>query len=185
MDATQKVGDTVKDKTYQTLHVRPWIPGYSLRHKVIAKKLEGSTSPEGRIIQLLEQMEGLIMKTPTDLLGDVIEFHNKMELSYDGPPRHPGPERLKYLLEEVEEMSSAYLAEDLHEALDALIDLIYFALGTVDLMGLSPVFYEAWGRVHAANMMKKQCGDPKKGKTGVVKPKGWEPPYLEDLVESD
>jgi predicted HAD superfamily Cof-like phosphohydrolase len=71
----------------------------------------------------------------------------------------------------------------LQDALDALIDLTYVSHGTLLQLGLGPAYDEAWRRVHAANL-KKQAG--KKATRGfikdAVKPAGWAPPDLSDLV---
>jgi predicted HAD superfamily Cof-like phosphohydrolase len=69
--------------------------------------------------------------------------------------------------------------------LDALVDLVYVALGTAYLQGFK--FEEAWARVHAANMRKKRAepdgSDSKRGSPNdVVKPEGWVAPSHTDLV---
>lgn len=68
---------------------------------------------------------------------------------------------------------------------DSLIDLVYVALGTAYLHGFD--FEEGWRRVHEANMKKvrvKRLEDSKRGSEyDVVKPRGWLPPDLSDLVE--
>jgi predicted HAD superfamily Cof-like phosphohydrolase len=69
---------------------------------------------------------------------------------------------------------------------DSLIDLVYVALGTAYLHGTD--FPEGWYRVHTANMKKVRVAKPedstRKSKFDVVKPRGWEPPDLSDLVAS-
>ena len=86
------------------------------------------------------------------------------------------------LKEEIKEYEDA---EELKEKLDALVDLVYFALGTAYLHGFN--FNEAWKRVHAANMKKiraEKKGDSKRKSTfDVVKPAGWIVPDLSDLVK--
>lgn len=76
--------------------------------------------------------------------------------------------------------------------LDALVDLQYVLLGTANFLGFfkkyegleRTLFESAWRRVHYANMRKERAERPtKRGTTfDVVKPKGWSPPYLNDLV---
>jgi predicted HAD superfamily Cof-like phosphohydrolase len=69
---------------------------------------------------------------------------------------------------------------------DALIDLVYFALGRAYLHGFP--FAEGWKRVHSKNMEKRRANPdaPNEGKRGskldIVKPEGWTPPILTDLV---
>ncbi|HEX9428943.1 MAG TPA: nucleoside triphosphate pyrophosphohydrolase family protein [Candidatus Bathyarchaeia archaeon] len=68
---------------------------------------------------------------------------------------------------------------------DSLIDLAYVLLGTVHLHGVD--FHEGWRRVHGANMKKvrvENLSDSKRvSKYDVVKPRGWTPPDLSDLVK--
>lgn len=115
--------------------------------------------------------------------------------------------RLQFLEEELDEyrMSVNVLLDELtrppslydqgevlthmERALDALVDLVYVALGTAHLHGFD--FNEAWRRVHAANMKKIRApsAEASKESTGrghafdVIKPPGWEPPSHKDLVE--
>ncbi len=108
----------------------------------------------------------------------VREFHDKFG--------HPCPEqptmidrkralsRGKWMNEEVAEF---LIAEDIYEQADAMIDLIYFALGTMVEMGLEAD--ELFDIVQSANMAKlfpdgKPHYNPKDGK--VIKPEGWEDP---------
>lgn len=76
-------------------------------------------------------------------------------------------------------------AKNLEEQFDALIDLTYVAIGTAYLHGVD--FDEGWRRVHEANMKKvrvERAADSKRGSTyDVVKPLGWAPPDLSDLVK--
>lgn len=68
---------------------------------------------------------------------------------------------------------------------DSLIDLSYVAIGTSYLHGYD--FDEGWRRVHAANMSKirveNEDDSKRKSKFDVVKPRGWRPPDLSDLVK--
>ncbi len=110
--------------------------------------------------------------------SDVKEFHDKFG--------HPCPQsptmidkkralsRAKWMNEEVSEF---LIADDIYEQADAMIDLIYFALGTMVEMGLE--VDELFEIVQNANMSKlwpdgKPHYNPKDGK--VIKPDGWEDP---------
>lgn len=124
-----------------------------------------------------------------DMFGDVVEFHKKYGIQYDGPPRHPDEvENIKFRLdrtrEEMKELIDAYHAKQAPEFLDAHVDLIYILLGTVHLCGYD--FRKAWKRVHSANMKKERAHKGNPGKYGdhadIVKPPGWEPPTMTDLV---
>jgi predicted HAD superfamily Cof-like phosphohydrolase len=68
---------------------------------------------------------------------------------------------------------------------DALIDLVYVALGTAYLQGFD--FREGWRRVHEKNMCKiraLRAEDSTRGsiKYDIIKPLGWTPADLSDLV---
>lgn len=81
------------------------------------------------------------------------------------------------MLEEVAEFKLAAARYDIAETADALIDLVYFALGRLIELGLSPsmVFEE----VHKANMAKQRGELSKRpGAMGhdAIKPEGWKPP---------
>ena len=110
--------------------------------------------------------------------NDVRKFHEKF-----GHPVAPQPRmvergralsRGKWMNEEVAEF---LVAQDIYEQADAMIDLIYFALGTLVEMGLEAD--ELFDIVQKANMAKlwpdgKPHYNPKDGK--VIKPDGWEDP---------
>ena len=110
--------------------------------------------------------------------NDVREFHEKF-----GHPVATAPamvakkralSRAQWMNEEVAEF---LIADDIYEQADAMIDLIYFALGTLVEMGLEAD--ELFEIVQQANMAKlwpdgKPHYNPKDGK--VIKPEGWEDP---------
>ena len=125
-----------------------------------------------------------------DLFEDLNDFSTKFKLPQMATPTLLSHEdmqfRLSFLMEEWQEIANAQIAGDLEEVFDGLIDLVYVAIGTAWLMGLP--FNEGWDRVHAANMEKvraEHAADVRsKRKHGwdVVKPEGWKPPVLEDLL---
>lgn len=87
--------------------------------------------------------------------------------------------RIKFLYEELKELRDADNAAD---AIDALIDLCVVAIGTLDAFDVN--IYEAWNRVHSANM-KKQVGIKESrpnplGLPDLVKPEGWVAPDHDD-----
>lgn len=81
--------------------------------------------------------------------------------------------RWHFLYEELLEFSNAYTVTD---QADALIDIIYFAIGTFTLMGVKPS--EIFEIVHQANMQKVgPDGKVIRNDQGKIqKPAGWEPP---------
>jgi predicted HAD superfamily Cof-like phosphohydrolase len=141
-----------------------------------------------------------------DPVKDVEEFHEKFGLRYAGPPRtlegELGEFRTRFLQEELNEYRNAQdllkslilncsdyeeeveITNLLEDQLDALVDLVYVALGNAHLHGFN--FREAWRRVHEANMRKIRATHPSDSKRGttfdVVKPPGWVAPSHFDLV---
>lgn len=71
------------------------------------------------------------------------------------------------------------------EALDALVDIVVFALGTVERMGFAKAWYDAWNAVHKANMAKVVGPNSKRGsfKLDLQKPVGWKPPDIQAILE--
>lgn len=123
-----------------------------------------------------------------NLHQDLIDFHTKFGLVYEGPPRNLPQDlfefRKKFLQEELDEYIEAEELDDREKMLDSLVDLVYVAIGTAQLHGFD--FNEAWRRVQAANMAKVRCereSDSARGTTyDVIKPPGWVAPDLSDLV---
>lgn len=123
-----------------------------------------------------------------DPVKDLADFHQKFGLDYDDPPRQLPMEikefRIRFLQEELVEYIAASHDQDLARQLDALVDLVYVALGTSYLHGFD--FKEAWMRVHQANMRKvraiKATDSTRNSTYDVVKPPGWKAPDLSDLV---
>ena len=115
-------------------------------------------------------------------------FHEKFDLAYDGPPRNLDERtvafRHRFALEERHEYAAAVQNGDLVGALDGLVDEVYVALGTAYLHGFD--FDEAFRRVHEANMKKKRATaaeqSTRSSTQDVIKPSGWQPPDLSDLV---
>lgn len=115
---------------------------------------------------------------------DIKDFHEKFCLPSAKFPMLLHDElftfRYKFLQEELDEFVDAHKRNDLHDAADALVDLVYVALGTAYLMGIP--FDKCWNAVHVANMLKiraKTVDDSKRSSTyDVVKPEGWQKPDL-------
>lgn len=135
------------------------------------------------------QLSQALDETLIRMWSAVIEFHEKYGLEYNGPPRLL-PEamekfRIDFLEEELNEYKTSTEWGNKAGQLDALVDLIYVALGTAYLHGYN--FPEAFRRVHVANMQKirvQRPGDSKRDSVfDVVKPTGWMAPDHSDLVE--
>lgn len=130
--------------------------------------------------------------SPPDLVEDVAAFHRRFGLPIAGPPRTVDPAthdfRVRFLREELDEYVDAQAAGDLEGILDALLDLVYVAIGTLHFHGMGEVADEAWRRIQRANMAKvrgKNDGSDSKRRSpfDVVKPKGWTAPDHSDLVK--
>ena len=122
--------------------------------------------------------------------SDVKEFHEKFGHPVAKKPLMIETKRAlsrgKWMNEEVAEF---LVAKDIYEQADAMIDLLYFSLGTLVEMGLEAD--ELFAIVQKANMDKlwedgKPHYNPKDGK--VLKPEGWEDPapkikaYIDSII---
>ena len=117
-------------------------------------------------------------------------FHEKFNHPTSDFPKAMGKERAKHrydwMFEEINEFLEAVNEGDIVEQADAMIDTIYFALGTLVEMGIRPD--ELFNIVHEANMAKLWPDGKhhynKDGKT--IKPPTWEDPHnkLEIAIKS-
>jgi hypothetical protein len=89
--------------------------------------------------------------------------------------------RIGCLQEELDELKAAKNGDD---AVDALIDLSVFAIGTLDLFGIDGEM--AWNRVYAANISKevgiKEARPNPMGLPDLIKPAGWIAPSHKDNI---
>jgi predicted HAD superfamily Cof-like phosphohydrolase len=122
------------------------------------------------------------------LMQDVMDFHKKFDV-----PIHPYPKvldqamfeyRYTFLKEELDEFADAHYEGDLQQCADALVDIVYVALGTAIIMGLP--FDELWDPVQRANMAKRRAATATESKRGssfdVIKPDGWVGPTDEQKL---
>ena len=120
---------------------------------------------------------------------DVFLFHKKMGLPTPDFPTLLEPDvmfgRVEMLLEEIKEAMEAYRTRSstpdhqaIAEVVDALIDLVYFALGAAVMMGIP--WDMCWSYVQDANMMKElvtNAGESKRHNVlDVKKPDDWVDP---------
>lgn len=122
---------------------------------------------------------------------DVVLFHEKFGLEVPDHPTMLDDEtynyRLNFLREELNEFVAGYHDQDMAQMADALIDLVYVAMGTADLMGLP--WQHLWDEVQVANMSKERCTDAndprntRKNALNVVKPEGWQPPDIQGVLD--
>jgi predicted HAD superfamily Cof-like phosphohydrolase len=96
----------------------------------------------------------------TTEIQQVADFHQAggHPVGNSGQPavltRERANSRSNWMSEEIEEFQAAIRAGDVTEALDALADLIYFALGTAVELGGQLALPLMFQRVHEANMSK-------------------------------
>ena len=121
--------------------------------------------------------------------NEVKKFQKAFGHPYSETPKTLSYERAEkryaWMLEEINEFLEASKKQDIVEQADAMIDTIYFALGTLVEMGIEPdeLFYV----VQNANMSKLwPDGKPHYNDMGkVIKPEGWEDPHgkLESAIQ--
>lgn len=126
--------------------------------------------------------------------SDVGDFHEKFGLRSSDrgsvlPPNMLDGElydfRRDFMQEELDEFVDAWQVDDLAKMADALVDLVYVAMGTAHLMGLP--WQELWDEVQRANMSKERAAadgsnSVRKSSFDVVKPAGWTPPDIEGIL---
>lgn len=87
-----------------------------------------------------------------------------------------------HLKEELQEYAQALTLEG---KLDALVDLVYVAMGLAAKYGFD--FNEAFRRVHESNMTKTRAENPEQSKRGssfdIIKGPDFKPANIKDLVE--
>jgi len=113
---------------------------------------------------------------------DMQDFHEKFELPQTPVPSFADAEimafRIKFMREELNEFCVAYRQDNLTEAFDALLDLVYVVMGTAWMCNFP--WNRGWEAVQQANMHKiraKNTSESKrKSRFDVVKPVGWNPP---------
>jgi len=122
------------------------------------------------------------------LIKDIDAFHKKFGFEKNDKVGIPENNELvnfrtSFLLEELTEYTQAITKKDTAGALDALVDIVYIALGTAWLFNLP--FEKAWNEVQKANMSKirTKSKSKKRGTSfDVVKPKGWRPPDIDQVI---
>lgn len=118
----------------------------------------------------------------TTVYGDIIEFHRKFfYLPDETRPEKLTPQRMiergNCMDEEVGEYFEALKYGSMASIVDALVDVAYFALGTLVLMGIDEAtFNRIWADVQRANMSKVRGKTHRGHDIDVMKPDGWVAP---------
>lgn len=138
-----------------------------------------------------------------DQFKDVRDFQEKFgHLSHYKPTKLTKRkllERIKFMQEELDEftrgcgitrMHGALTPEDVYyddggvqdfaEQADALVDLVYVALGSAVMLGLP--WQELWDDVQRANMAKERGISHRGNLVDCIKPPGWVPPKTEEIL---
>jgi predicted HAD superfamily Cof-like phosphohydrolase len=91
----------------------------------------------------------------------------------------------KLIAEELEEFRQANENEDMVEATDALVDLLYVVYGAAISYGLEDVLEAAFDEVHESNMSKlDEDGNPILREDGkILKGENYFPPDLKSIIE--
>jgi predicted HAD superfamily Cof-like phosphohydrolase len=117
----------------------------------------------------------------------VKEFHEAFECPISETPVMLGLDRAEmragFMREEIDEFIES---ADIYEQADAMIDLIYFALGTLVEMGVKPD--GLFDIVHDANMSKLWSDGKvhfREGDKKVIKPPEWQDPEPKIRAEID
>lgn len=88
--------------------------------------------------------------------------------------------RSALIAEETKELLDAIKKNDLDKIADGIIDVIVVTLGTAAAYGI-PV-HTVWNEIMVTNMAK--ANGPKDPETGKrLKPKGWKPPNIKNLLK--
>lgn len=116
---------------------------------------------------------------------DVREFQKKFgHITNDTPThltRRKLMERIQCMQEELNEFTEAVADQDLAAQADALVDLVYFAKGTANMLGLP--WDALWADVHDANMAKVAGVGPRGHKVDCIKPVDWVGPQTLEILE--
>ena len=122
------------------------------------------------------------------LIKDVYKF-NKKVIGTKQPEKFSvlNRERLLFALtamyEELNEFTVANNRANVGEALDAMIDLIYFALGRCYEMGITiEQFEKCWNVVQEKNMAKKRGTKNRGTDQDAMKPEGWQAADLGEIL---
>lgn len=135
----------------------------------------------------MSTQENLMRRMLEDMMADVAEFHEQVvHVATPPEPTLLTIERqnwsVNFLQEELDEFKQAHHDSNLPDAVDALVDLIYVAIGRLLEMGVPPT--EAWDPVQRANMAKQRGKTHRGVDTDAAKPEGWLPPDHETLMKN-
>jgi predicted HAD superfamily Cof-like phosphohydrolase len=150
---------------------------------------------EGReALATFEQLAVICPPTESEQVGEFMrkfgqQFKRGTGADLPHRPRHltlrKAMERHDFMAEELGEFYDAAHANDLPLMADALVDLVYVAKGTANLLGLETTWPELWADVQRANMAKERGITHRGNKVDCVKPSGWVPPHTKAILEAN
>lgn len=126
---------------------------------------------------------------------DVKDFNKKFGLMIHDKPTHLTTrklrERIEFMYEELREFEDSAQAvdtvvngeavyQDMEGMADALVDLVYVAIGTAVMMGLP--WQQLWDDVHRANMAKVLGATKRNHRVDLMKPEGWVGPKTSEIL---
>ena len=161
-----------------------------MNKKQIKKYIEDRTlsSPISDYENSIDQKNQFSCLDCDNLIKNIDVFHKKFGFEKNEKVGIPDDNELvnfrtSFLMEELAEYTNAITKKDAAGALDALVDIVYIALGTAWLFNLP--FEKAWKEVQKANMSKirAKSKSKKRGTTfDVIKPKNWKAPDIEQII---
>lgn len=122
------------------------------------------------------------------MINDVYEFNEKIiGTKQQEKAQILNRERLLFALtamyEELGEFTEANNADNVGEALDAMIDLIYFAIGRCYEMNITKEQFEkCWNIVQEKNMQKKKGTKNRGTDIDAAKPTDWKAADLNEVL---
>ena len=135
-----------------------------MNKKQIKKFIEDNTlsSPLSHYENSMDQKDQFACLDCDTLIKDIDLFHKKFGFKKNDTVSIPDDNELvnfrtAFLLEELAEYTQALTKKDTAAALDALVDIVYIALGTAWLFNLP--FEKAWEEVQKANMKNGRSVD--------------------------
>jgi len=115
---------------------------------------------------------------------DVRAMHAKFGMPIGDEPKALDDSRYKFrrdfMWEELDEFDEAQLNWNLAGMADALVDLVWVAMGAAVEMGLP--WQALWDEVGRANMRKELGHNGRGTAVDLRKPDGWRPPDIEGVL---
>lgn len=123
---------------------------------------------------------------PSKMVQDIIDLNKKFGFILNKNPTHLPQailmRRFNFIQEELDEFLLAAKQQNMEEMADALVDIVYVAIGTAVMMGLP--WDEMWDEVQRANMTKEKGRTHRGHDDDLVKPKWWVGPQHKQILSA-